>query len=73
MISEETNKTILRISMKNIKSINYWMEGFRDPTKQPQFIIIEKIETGIGQAVKAYIETEKDQGVWKNFIDYESW
>ena len=73
MMGKEEGKTTLRLTMKDLMLINYWMEGFRDPNKQPQFVIIEAVETGIGQSVKAYIETDKGQGVWKDFTDYESW
>ena len=70
---EDISKQNITLSIGDLMRICYWMEGFRDPDKQPQFITIEVTETGIGQIIKAYIETSKGQGVWKDFCDYKSW
>ena len=66
-------KNSIRISIGDAMLISHWMETYRNPDKQPQFITIETIDTGVGQAIRAFIETKKGEGVWKDFTDYNSW
>ena len=67
------NKTSITLTIGDIMRIANWQESQRDPDSQPQLVTIEKTETGIGPAIKVYIETKPGQGVWKDFTDYKSW
>lgn len=66
-----TNK--IEIAMGDLMRIAHWMETYRNPDKQPQFVTIETTETGIGQGIKVYIETSPGEGVFKDFTDYKNW
>ena len=69
----EDNKNSIRVTLGDLMQISYWMETYRDPNRQPQFVTIETTETGIGQAIKVFIEISPGEGVWKDFTDYKSW
>ena len=68
----EENKNKITLSIGDVMQIAYWMESYRNPDKDSD-ITIEVTETGIGRAVKAYIEIDKGSGVWKDFTDYDNW
>lgn len=67
------SETKIELTFQDIMSIAHWIEGYRDPDKQPQFVTIKHTHTGIGPAIEAYIELKEGEGVWKNFTNYDSW
>ena len=49
-----------------------WYDNL-DAYDKSKCIIIETVDTGIGTAIKVYLETKPGEGVWKDFTDYNSW
>lgn len=65
--------TKTKLSFKQVMLLANWIEDYRDPDKQPQYVVIEVEHTAIGPAITAYIDTKEGEGVWKDFTDHDTW
>ena len=60
----------IHMSPKEIETLLEWVNSFDE---KPHRVTIISEETGIGNALRAEIETADGEGRWKDLTDYENW
>lgn len=70
---DNEDKKHITICIDDLRDIVEWYDSL-DKTVTSSFNIkIFANSNGIGPVVKAFVETGNQEGVWKDFTDYDSW
>lgn len=70
---DEENKKHITICIDDLRSIVEWYDSLDKAPTTSFNIKIFANSNGIGPVVRAFVETGNQQGVWKDFTDYDSW
>lgn len=65
------SKKRIRLTINDLERLNEWIKKI-SPT--PFYVELEEGEsTGIGSVITAYVETNKNEGQWKEITDVDEW
>ena len=60
----------ISISPAELETLSSWLLKL---DKLPHRIILIAEKTGIGTSIRAEIETDEGEGLWKDLTDYSNW
>ena len=62
---------VVKLTMKEMQSIAQWLKDRGLSDNVP--VTIKSDQTGIGTTLMVLVETRENEGIWKDFTDYDSW
>jgi hypothetical protein len=72
MNDNESNKQVVHYNVEDLRKIVAWWDSIDSPGRVPN-VTLESTYVGMGTMVKAFVRTDINEGVWKDFTDMDNW